>query len=164
MLNSPPLYIPYKDIIIVQREDYYINSSPVLRLFNKTYASWIKTKDYSSYIEALSSLIGITSLSIPSSEGLWIHPCLFTKLAKWLSPAFEVFIETSILYPFNNINSVYTLNSISQVNILMDSLNEDIRLSVKDKVRYKLKAIEKVYPHLTRAIEYLEKEFSSNLT
>jgi len=160
LYNQPPLYIPYKDIVIIQREDYYINSSPVLRLFNKTYASWSRTKEYQLYLEAISSNLGIASSNLMSIEpsGIWLHPCLFTKLAKWLNPGFEVFLETNVLYPFSTISSISLPSSISLISNLIDVIGEDLRIEKSRKVIYKLKAVEKVYPSLTLAVEYLSKE------
>lgn len=82
--------------------DGYFNASAMCKANGKHWGHFFETDRCSQYLEALSTDIGkaisgpaglVISSKGGSAKGTWVHPDVATELARWISPAFSVFVN-----------------------------------------------------------------------
>jgi hypothetical protein len=86
---------------IERRPDGYVNATAMCQANGKRWHDFRSTAQCNAYMQALASEAGISGFDLVVSHrggtgagGLtWIHPDLATELARWISPAFSVFVN-----------------------------------------------------------------------
>lgn len=82
--------------------DGYVNATAMCKANGKLWGHFFETDRCASYLEALSGVIGkpitgpnglVQAQRGGSDQGTWIHPDVATELARWISPAFSVFVN-----------------------------------------------------------------------
>jgi hypothetical protein len=92
-------------IIVLSREDGYINATQMCKAGGKLFGNWYKTDSTKELIETLevdlNSTIADVTFRISAidikkggndkkNQGSWIHPDLAVQLAQWISPKFAI--------------------------------------------------------------------------
>lgn len=81
--------------------DGYVNATAMCKANGKLWGHFFETDRCSQYLEALSETIGkaivgpdgLVQSTTGRSGGTWVHPDVATELARWISPAFSVFVN-----------------------------------------------------------------------
>ena len=77
--------------------DGYVNATAMCKANGKRWNDFRENDNTELYLQALSQTTGIPVVFLYQSRngrngGVWVHPDLATKLAAWISPAFELFV------------------------------------------------------------------------
>jgi hypothetical protein len=87
---------------IQRREsDGYVNATAMCKANGKHLPHYMANARTEAYIAALAPVVGIPTTALvesrqggtPSMQGTWIHPRLAVDLARWISPAFAVWMD-----------------------------------------------------------------------
>jgi hypothetical protein len=86
---------------IERRHDGYVNATAMCLANGKRWHDFRSTAQCNAYMQALASEAGISGFDLVISQrggtgaggSTWIHPDLATELARWISPAFSVFVN-----------------------------------------------------------------------
>jgi hypothetical protein len=86
---------------IERRPDGYVNATAMCQANGKRWHDFRSTAQCNAYMQALASEAGISGFDLVVSQrggtgaggSTWIHPDLATELARWISPAFSVFVN-----------------------------------------------------------------------
>jgi hypothetical protein len=84
---------------IQRREaDGFVNATAMCKANGRTWAKYRESERCQSYLDALSKMSGIRTFDLIESRrgrsgGTWIHPSLAIDLARWISPAFAVWMD-----------------------------------------------------------------------
>ena len=95
----------YNGQTIQKREDGFINLTQMCHANGKRLDVFMKAKKTKEYIEELQSLCSEKSV-LDAKEGghhsgTWGHPSIAVKLASWISPVFEAWINFYVISPIN---------------------------------------------------------------
>lgn len=88
--------------------DGYVNATAMCQAGGKRWPDYIRLERTRAYIAALASVVGICTTGnhgpiqtiqggSPHLQGTWIHPRLAVDLARWISPAFAVWMDGWLL-------------------------------------------------------------------
>jgi hypothetical protein len=88
--------------------DGYVNATAMCQAGAKRWPDYIRLDRSQAYIAALSPVVGICTTGIdgliqvrqggqPHLQGTWIHPRLAIDLARWIAPAFAVWMDGWLL-------------------------------------------------------------------
>jgi hypothetical protein len=85
-------------IIVLSRDDGYINATLLCKAGNKQFGSWSRTETAKKLIKSLekyyniesSKLVEIKQAGNSKTQGTWIHPDLAVHLAMWISSDFSI--------------------------------------------------------------------------
>jgi hypothetical protein len=92
----------WQDAAIARRnDDGYANATAMCKANGREWFSYARADRTQEYITALSEAIGVPADQliqtrqggIPELQGTWIHPRLAVDLARWISPAFAVWMD-----------------------------------------------------------------------
>jgi hypothetical protein len=93
----------WNDTPITRRPgDGYVNATAMCKANAKLWADFWRTDRCSHYLEALATVMGnpttgpdglVQSKQGGPERGTWVHPDMATELARWISPAFSVFVN-----------------------------------------------------------------------
>lgn len=83
------------------REDRYVSLTDMAQASGKLFADWRRTKSTESYLETLSSIMGIPIMGLieskiggsPENTGTWGHPKVAIRFAQWCSDKFAVQVD-----------------------------------------------------------------------
>ena len=86
---------------ISRRADGYVNATAMCQANGKRWTLYQANDRTQSYIAALAADVGFPTSSLvasvkggrPELQGTWIHPRLAVDLARWISPAFAVWMD-----------------------------------------------------------------------
>jgi hypothetical protein len=86
---------------IQRRPDGYVNATAMCQANGKRWIHFRESAQCKAYMQALASEAGISVFDLVVSQrggtgaggSTWIHPDLATELARWISPAFSVFVN-----------------------------------------------------------------------
>jgi hypothetical protein len=86
---------------IERRTDGYINATAMCKANGKRWAKFRESAQCEAYMQALAAEDRISVFALVDSQrggtgaggATWIHPDLATELARWISPAFSVFVN-----------------------------------------------------------------------
>lgn len=83
---------------ISRRADGYVNATAMCKANGKQWKHFRENDSTESYLWALSESAGIPTDRLVQSRpgaggGTWVHPDVATELARWISPAFSVFVN-----------------------------------------------------------------------
>lgn len=81
--------------------DGYVNATAMCKANGKRWHDFRSTAQCEAYTQALAAETGISGFALVDSQrggdgaggSTWIHPDLGTELARWISPAFSVFVN-----------------------------------------------------------------------
>lgn len=81
--------------------DGYVNATAMAKANGKHLPHYMATERAKEYMDALSPVVGIPTTGLketnqggtPELQGTWIHPRLAVDLARWISPAFAVWMD-----------------------------------------------------------------------
>lgn len=81
--------------------DGFVNATAMCQANGKRWAKFRESAQCEAYIEALAAEVRISAFALVESQRggtgaggeTWIHPDLATELARWISPAFSVFVN-----------------------------------------------------------------------
>jgi hypothetical protein len=99
---SSPLEVrEWQGTPIQRRTDGYVNATAMCQANGKRWHDFRSTAQCNAYMQALASEAGISGFDLVVSQrggtgaggSTWIHPDLATELARWISPAFSVFVN-----------------------------------------------------------------------
>jgi hypothetical protein len=84
-----------------RRSDGYVNATAMAKAGGKHLPHYMANASTKAYIAALAPVVGIPTTGIvdtiqggtPELQGTWIHPRLAVDLARWISPAFAVWMD-----------------------------------------------------------------------
>jgi len=84
-----------------RRADGYVNATAMAKAGGKHLPHYMANASTKAYIAALAPVVGIPTTGIihtiqggrPEMQGTWIHPRLAVDLARWISPAFAVWMD-----------------------------------------------------------------------
>lgn len=92
----------WNDAGIARRDsDGYVNATAMCKANGKHLPHYTANERTKEYIQALASVVGIPTTELvqsrqggtPELQGTWIHPRLAVDLARWISPAFAVWMD-----------------------------------------------------------------------
>lgn len=83
------------------RNDRYVSLTDMAQASDKLFGHWLDTKSAKSYLETLSSVIGMSISElvqpkrggIPEEQGTWGHPKVALRFAQWCSDDFAVQVD-----------------------------------------------------------------------
>ena len=86
---------------IQRRADGYVNATAMCKANGKHLPHYMANERTKQYLQALSPVVGIPTTDLvqaiqggqPDLQGTWIHPRLAVDLARWISPAFAVWMD-----------------------------------------------------------------------
>lgn len=86
---------------IARRADGFVNATAMCKANGRewfTYARSERTREYIQALQAVPQICGTDLIQTiqggtPSLQGTWIHPRLAVDLARWISPAFAVWMD-----------------------------------------------------------------------
>lgn len=86
---------------IGRRADGYVNATAMCKANGKHLPHYMANDRTEAYIAALAPVVGIPTTALveskqggtPSLQGTWVHPRLAVDLARWISPAFAVWMD-----------------------------------------------------------------------
>lgn len=84
---------------ISRRADGYVNATAMCKANGKRWSDFRESDRCNEYLEALETKTGISVFGLVQSKrggldaGTWVHPDVATELARWISPAFSVFVN-----------------------------------------------------------------------
>jgi len=98
--------------------DGYVNATAMCRAGGKRWTLYQVNDRTRAYIHALAADVGIPTSALvvsirggrPELQGTWIHPRLAVDLARWISPAFAVWMDGWFLEQFQPSASPTTTN------------------------------------------------------
>ena len=104
------------------RPDRYVSLTDMAQATGKMFADWKRLDSSKSYLEALSSVVGIATSDLlqikqggtPQDRGTWGHPSVAIEFGRWLSPEFGIWCNIhlhSIDFTDNFYTSPTKLNS-----------------------------------------------------
>jgi hypothetical protein len=81
--------------------DGYVNATAMCKANGKHLPHYMVLDRTKDYIAALAPVVGITTTGLvesrqggtPALQGTWVHPRLAVDLARWISPAFAVWMD-----------------------------------------------------------------------
>jgi len=81
--------------------DGYVNATAMCQANNARLSNYLRNARTCAYINALAAETGILATCLvqltrggrPDLQGTWVHPRLSVDLARWISPAFAVFMD-----------------------------------------------------------------------
>lgn len=81
--------------------DGYVNATAMCKANGKLWSDFWRTNRCTEYLEALSGTMGnpivgpkgLVQTREGNGGGTWVHPDVATELARWISPAFSVFVN-----------------------------------------------------------------------
>jgi hypothetical protein len=83
--------------IIARAEDGFINATELCKAGGKEFKHWKENKNNQSYLQVLSSSVGIPTDELINYEtgsnekrGTWVHPQVAINISQWISPQFDV--------------------------------------------------------------------------
>lgn len=84
-----------------RQADGYVNATQMAKANGKHLPHYLANGRTREYIAALAPVVGIPTTDLidtiqggtPSLQGTWIHPRLAVDLARWISPAFAVWMD-----------------------------------------------------------------------
>jgi hypothetical protein len=84
-----------------RQSDGYVNATAMAKANGKHLPHYMANERTQEYIGALAAVVGIPTTAVtrtiqggtPSLQGTWIHPRLAIDLARWISPAFAVWMD-----------------------------------------------------------------------
>ena len=90
--------IELNGILVLSREDGYINATALCKAGGKQFKHWNSLDSTKELVTALESEVGIPTTKLldikkggdSKLQGSWIHPDLAVQLAQWLSPVFAL--------------------------------------------------------------------------
>jgi len=126
--------------------DGFVNATAMCKANGKLWGHFFETDRCSQYLEALSETIGkaivgsegLVQSTTGRSGGTWIHPDVATELARWISPAFSVFVNQWFREEFERRNAPLeptdrpALNHQETLRLIERSYNLLERLGVVD--------------------------------
>lgn len=92
----------WNDTQIRIREDRYVSLTDMAKATGKRLNDWVRLESSKSYLEELSSVVGITTSDLlqiqkglkqggtPQDQGTWGHPMVAIEFGRWLSPEFGI--------------------------------------------------------------------------
>lgn len=86
---------------ISRRPDGYVNATAMCKANGKHLPHYMANDRTDAYIAALAPVVGIPTTALveskqggtPALQGTWVHPRLAVDLARWISPAFAVWMD-----------------------------------------------------------------------
>ena len=86
---------------IGRRADGYVNATAMCKANGKHLPHYMANDRTDAYIAALAPVVGIPTTALvesrqggtPALQGTWVHPRLAVDLARWISPAFAVWMD-----------------------------------------------------------------------
>ncbi len=84
-----------------RRADGYVNATAMCKANGREWSSYARTERTKEYIKALDAVLQNCGTELvqsiwggrPELQGTWIHPRLAVDLARWISPAFAVWMD-----------------------------------------------------------------------
>jgi hypothetical protein len=86
---------------IQRRSDGYVNATAMAKANGKHLPHYLSNERTREYLDALSAVVGIPTSElvqsirggIPNLQGTWVHQRVAVDLARWVSPAFAVWMD-----------------------------------------------------------------------
>jgi hypothetical protein len=153
--NKIPTTLTLNNIVIVSREDNYINATQLCQAGNKKFSNWYSLDSTKQLINVLESKTGLSILDLIEINkgcnhlGSWIHPDLAIQLAQWISPIFSLQVSSWIR----------TNKNIFTDAKLLEDKNKEIRL--KD---HKIQLLQDAFVKKQQRQNYPEKNVIYMLT
>ena len=94
-----------------QREsDGYVNLGQLCATHGKKQADWGRLKSSNAYLEALSGFTGIPTtdlMTVQNGNATWGHPLVAIEVARWISPAFGVWLDVALLRQSSGLMDIF---------------------------------------------------------
>jgi hypothetical protein len=98
--------------------DGYVNATAVCQANRKRWNDYARLERTEAYIAALAADAGFPATGLvvsikggrPELQGTWVHPRLAVDLARWISPAFAVWMDGWFLEQFQPASPLTTTN------------------------------------------------------
>jgi len=95
VIQNKPLVL--NDVVIIIREDGYVNLTQLCKAGSKEFKAWFRNKNTETYLQVLSSSVQICTDDLIKYEtgsnenrATWGHPQVAINIAQWISPQFDV--------------------------------------------------------------------------
>jgi len=84
-----------------RQADGFVNATAMCKANGKHLPHYLANDRTSEYLQALAAVVGIptsglvlsTRGGVPGQQGTWVHPRVAVDLARWISPAFAVWMD-----------------------------------------------------------------------
>ena len=130
-------------LVIIRKEDGYVNATALCKAGNKRFADWYRTEQTKDLIEALevdicikkTQLINITKGgNDKKAQGSWIHPLLATNLAQWISIDFSIKVSKWI----DNWRNIKKQNDNEYIDSLLNIKPDKNSNNIEKQIQLKL--------------------------
>lgn len=110
------------------RKDRYVSLTDMAQSCNKLFANWNQNSSTKSYLETLSSVIGIPITELvqviqggsPENQGTWGHPKVAIRFAQWCSDEFAIQVDTWVDELLNTGTVTIALSDIEEKDPLTE--------------------------------------------
>jgi hypothetical protein len=136
----------YNGQLIQRRADGFVNLTQMCQANGKLLGNWNNLKSTKSYLEAVSSDIGITisellvikkGNSAEFTQGTWGHPLIALHLAQWISPSFHVWCNAHIFNLMASGSTSIEINPVEEMKLKLELAKLE-----NDKVQAELKLLQ----------------------